>query len=317
MTSHDDTSPPRRDSEETCRKISEARRGVPKTSEDDSELNRDVLFGTWTTAKSWWLGVTFGRGTLDNAVGRRKITINSERQDVVMKWAAITGIDPSSIKLRSDSKCYRLELADIQLSTWLEQSFQIGSATEEMRWPNLLPEVMVPDFVRGLWDSKGYINRTIRKDKCPAFQVGFYTQSPTFLAELSKRFPELHAVSTKAKTGKYADRTYPGVQVLGVAALEFAWSLYQYAPENLRSAELYENLLTFREDYAKATGPCVRCGKPTVYGKQKCRSCALLKWEGVSCSCGNPKVYAKGLCQTCHHREWEHTRNSAKNLAQE
>lgn len=105
-----------------------------------------------TPAKAWMVGLIFGDGCIHRDNGG--ITLVSADADIPPKIAAITGGTPNLRKYMG--KYPHIYMYQRKLWTDLQSEFGLcPNKSKVIRWPENMPDEMLPHFMRGLIDSDG------------------------------------------------------------------------------------------------------------------------------------------------------------------
>lgn len=280
---------------------------------EENSTGASAFGDVWSSEWAWWLGATFGDGHSDNRKGRRSITFVSGDKDLVEKWAALCGAVVSPKEGH-----WKAVKGDVRLTEKLAALGMAGKKGDSLRWPDGLPEALVPDFVRGLWDTDGSIqllsgggkHREGRQDSLRAI---FCNKSGALVDALVSRSPLLAREEQRKNSGKYAGNVYALATCRGQKALGFLAAVYGSSPFHLRCERkyrVYADYVGWHRDNLKA---CEVCGEPSLQ-HARCRGCRKLKWESkqpcASCQAVR-KIIAKGLCRPCYQREWKKTAGNA------
>lgn len=282
-------------SDEERSKISLARSWVPtqKTLRSD---DASVVLGPWNHEKSWWLGVTFVRGQVRMVAERRNVSIRTEHIELAQKWRTLIGGESRSIRWRDSG--WEVGLGDVRVVQWLSEKYGLHEKwSTGVTWPADLPEEFAMDFIRGIWDVKGYFQFKLRDERQPIARtcVESCSWTPEFVQAIAGRIPG-------AKT--YGGSGPTGVGVRGAALIPFLRMLYDGAPESISLGRQRDRAKEVCEQWERLLRKCERCGGEAAVGKDLCHPCSRRKWVGVSCACGRVDVIAKGMCPPCYQRYW-------------
>lgn len=296
-------------SEATKVKISEAKYGVPRKDTADKVNLEALLQPGWDSRKAWWLGLTFGQGRAAADSPHYTVAFSSSDRPLVVAWGAYLGLEDSRIRLREDGPTWVSEFGDLRLATWLCERYRLNLKYQlQLEWPDL-PKEFERDFIRGVWDAKG-VARLKRRPKSGAAErfstpvAAISLGGDAFMDALVSRSEGLLArTSLKSQNPKYADKCYAAAERSGPKAVEFLRWVYADSHEGLRSELQYASAMQLCRGYDGLIRPCVSCAKPSMLGKDRCRSCAKAKWSGKACSCGLTPIVAKGLCRACYNRQ--------------
>ena len=271
---------------------------------------RKIVESVWSSEKAWWLGVTFGDGYSDNRKGRRRVVLVGGDLDLLEKWLRLTAAS-NPIRQRSD-RCWSVEVGDQELTTYLESYGMNGKKGDSLRWPLDLPGEFFGDFIRGLWDTDGSVQRQKGvQGRADLLRLSFSNKSEFLVRGIATHVPFELAVSTfTKKQGRYKDYLYWTVLLGGREAETFFEWLYLKTPTDLYAARKRQVGLDFLEWAKVNTSLCERCGRE-VRASKLCHHCKRIRWEGVCCAeCGSEEVIAKGLCRACYQKQWKQARAS-------
>lgn len=271
----------------------------------ENPLETNDFGDVWSREWAWWLGATFGDGHSDNRKGRRSLTFVSGDKDLVEKWAALCGAVVSP-----KGGYWKATKGDVRLTEKLAALGMAGRKGDSLRWPDALPAELVPDFVRGLWDTDGSILVSSPKNGSqPRMRAIFCNKSAALVQSTVDHLPMLTHEKQRVYRGKYTGNEYALACARGVNSHAFFAAVYAASPETLRCERKFQAGSNYLAWYSANRKPCLSCGE-LVLGTERCKGCRQTLWASpVACvSCNQVrKVVAKGLCRPCYQRNWKKT----------
>ena len=288
-------------SNEEKEKISKARAWVPTQKTLDG-IDLSTLFGSWSSEKAWWLGVTFSHGRTMDASEKRTVALTTRFIDLAEKWRDVAGAGSKLIRWRDS--CWIIEIGDVRLARWVIEQYGLHRRwTDKLEWPSGIPEEFAMDFIRGLWDAKAHMQFKERAGRQPMVRTSVESSSwvPGFADELVSRIPG--AKTYRGAIDRSGEKAV-GVAVRGAATVPFLDSLYRDVPDRTCCSEQREKAAEISSQWKALLRSCRACGSDALVGRDLCRGCSQVKHLGKACSCGNSSIVAKGLCRACYQRQY-------------
>lgn len=274
------------------------------------------LLQSWSPERAWWFGALLGDGHVGRYTSGAIVSITGSLSTTT-RWGALLSPSASIPRAVSHANAWRWTVGSKALVDWIEQVHGIcGPKSHNLPWPEDLPAVCLPHFIRGLWDTDGCVylqDRAKRRASGNPARSMIYTSICVPFVERLKAEILKH---TGIDTGALALRTVPEtgntkaqLTYSGAKARALAEWLYKDAPEHLRNEDRYEAWGRFAALQAALDAACP-CGCQTVYADGVCRKC----WEraqprvtgpGTQCSTGcGREVEASGLCNPCRKKAY-------------
>lgn len=284
-------------SEETRKKISDSKSGVPQARTVELIQAQAVLPPVWTPIKAWWLGMLYGRGFLKNNNNDDRheylVSFTSTDLELVEQWGAVIGVGNDRIRKKGSSSV--MDVYDIRLVKWLSDQYKLDSKFDgELSPPSDLPSELFVPFLRGIWDSRGSISCK-KKNNGKLISVIIRFNSEPMVDWIVARSPGLIKGEAR-KNGKIDAFMATRVGSNAVSFLKFLYSGF----DGIGSSKNKDSVFSIINEYESvASTKCSRCGEIASFGKDLCHSCSVTKWSGALCSCGEP-VVASGMCVRCY-----------------
>ena len=264
---------------------------------------------TWTAEKAWWWGILLGDGNVYSSQehGTHRVTVVGS-YSTTRRWLDLKAPYKDHCEIKREHRTvgtYQAYVDSKQLIEWFDKNAFVGPKAARLPWPEDLPsEHMIP-FIRGLWDSDGWL-AIFHHDKghIPEFKAGFGVMTPGFVYRLRDELTRLTRLSPPAIYESSGTHKFS----YGSSSAEVVADLiYRDAPEHLRNDDRFDVYLQMRKiraEYdsimcpcgvkAERQGFCITCWYKYVYISKVDPS--------ITCFCGKP-VHAKGLCSACRSRQ--------------
>lgn len=127
-----------------------------------SEMNgsQRVFLCSRSAEKAWWWGILLGDGNVHESVKYGNYRVSAcGSESTAKRWGALIQAGREPQEFKSSPGTYQIYLNDKEMVQWFKEEHGIsGPKTEDLPWPEDLPEEYLVHFLRGLWDSDGGIS---------------------------------------------------------------------------------------------------------------------------------------------------------------
>ena len=124
-----------------------------------NDSQRVFLF-TWSAEKAWWWGILLGDGNVyeNTKSGDYRVSACGSAS-TSKRWGYLIDPKREPKEFKSSPGTYQIYVNDKEMVQWFKEEHGIcGPKTENLPWPEDLPEEYLVHFLRGLWDSDGGIS---------------------------------------------------------------------------------------------------------------------------------------------------------------
>lgn len=283
-------------------------------SDTPSEMNdsqRVFLFSDWTAEKAWWWGILLGDGNVHEGKGYYRVSACGS-YSTIKRWMDLIAPGKKFSEFKRSPGTYQGYVDSRLMVNYFKDEHGIcGPKSENLPWPEDLPEEFLRSFLQGLWDSDGGISIFDRRAHGhagnPEVKAGFGVDCEPFVEKVREVLERVcGAPRVVIGRGKGKNKKNHRIVYGGTSAFKVLDYLYPEAPEHLRNEdriEMYQKACEIREFVDNA---CCPCGEPARL-EGHCHPCWYAQTPNTTggdtvCACGKSPILAKGMCTACYNR---------------